>query len=84
MEGGRLVQEGTHEELSTSEGLYRRLWEKLDANPGADYRLQIMCGMAWKAYDAAASRFGLSPADRAHLRTEPPKKTTSKWEGLLA
>jgi ATP-binding cassette, subfamily B, bacterial len=27
LEGGRLVQEGTHEELSVSEGLYRRLWE---------------------------------------------------------
>ena len=27
LDGGRLIQEGTHDELLASDGLYRRLWD---------------------------------------------------------
>jgi ATP-binding cassette, subfamily B, bacterial len=27
LEGGRIIQEGTHAELVEAEGLYRRLWK---------------------------------------------------------
>ena len=63
---------------------YVKLGKEIDKSGGMDYRKVILCGLAWKNYDAGASRFGLSPGDRARLRTEPPKKKTSKWESLLA
>jgi P27 family predicted phage terminase small subunit len=32
------------------------------------YRVSILASMAWKNFAAAASKFGLNPADRARLR----------------
>lgn len=63
---------------------YIRLERMIDENPTPDYRQVIMAGMAWKHYSAAASAFGISPTDRARLRTDPPKKKESKWLGLMA
>lgn len=37
------------------------------------YRLIQMATMAWKHFAAAASRFGMTPADRARLKTMPAK-----------
>lgn len=41
-----------------------------------DYRLYIKMSMAWKNWDRAASRLGLTPTDRAKLRIpEKPKQS---------
>lgn len=39
----------------------------------AYYRLASLAAIAWKHFAAAASRFGMTPADRARLKTAPSK-----------
>lgn len=63
--------------------LYIRVHRLIEQSATPDYRQVILAGLAWKNYDAAASRFGLSPTDRARLKTEKPAQA-SKWDGLLA
>lgn len=39
----------------------------------AYYRLANLAAIAWKHFAAAASRFGMTPADRARLKLSPPE-----------
>lgn len=64
--------------------LYVRLQRVIAQSEVPDYKTVILAGLAWKNFESSASRFGLSPADRARLRTEPKPKPNSKWSGLLA
>lgn len=41
------------------------------------------CGTAWNNYSKAASAFGISPTDRARMRTDP-KKATSDFDSDVA
>lgn len=41
----------------------------------AYYRLSQLAAIAWKHFAAAASRFGMTPADRARLKLAAPEKT---------
>ncbi len=58
-------------------GRYRQWTEPLDAggpdDDGARRRLMGACA-AWKQFEGLASKFGLSPGDRARLRVQPVKK----------
>lgn len=40
----------------------------------AYYRIANLAAIAWKHFAAAASRFGMTPADRAKLKMTPPEK----------
>jgi phage terminase small subunit len=40
-----------------------------------DYRTFVKMSMAWKNFNIAASRLGLSPTERAKLRSQPAKKS---------
>lgn len=53
--------------------MYCRMKE-LIASGDKDYRTFVKMSMAWKNYNTAASRLGLSPTERAKLRTQPQKK----------
>lgn len=57
---------------------YRRYSEALDAAPadGDAYQLLVMVGISTTNFDRLASRFGLTPSDRAKLRTEPKTVAT--------
>lgn len=48
-----------------------RALESLAVNEKGAYQLLVMCGIATTHFDRLASRFGLTPSDRARLRIEP-------------
>ncbi len=56
-------------------GMYRSMQDKIRGGDD-DYRTFVKLSMAWKNFASAAAKLGLSPADRAKLRVEPPRKTT--------
>jgi phage terminase small subunit len=47
---------------------YARYREMVD-KPELDYRMLVLATMAWKQFSQLAKRFGLTPADRATLKT---------------
>lgn len=52
------------------------------ASGDKDYRTFVKMSMAWKNFNTCASRLGLSPVERAKLRTQPTKKSKlSKFTG---
>ncbi len=48
--------------------------EKIEVTAPPYYKLSMLAGMAWKHFAAASSRFGMTPADRAKLRTPVVEK----------
>jgi len=48
--------------------LWREYDRQLDAGEGDGYRTLMMATMAWKNFDKAAAKFGMSPIDRARLK----------------
>jgi P27 family predicted phage terminase small subunit len=58
---------------------YRRFSRLLDKMKNADkrlYQVTVQVGIAWTNFDRIACRFGLTPADRAKLRsTDKPAKS---------
>lgn len=61
---------------------YMRLSVLVDESP-SPWKLVVPCGVAWNNFSKQASLFGLSPADRARMRTDP-KKTTSDFDSDVA
>lgn len=55
-----------------------RLAEKAIREGDDDYRTFIKLSMAWKNWERAASRLGLSPTERAKLRVPDKPKDTGK------
>lgn len=56
----------------------RTLAEISDRKSRSYYDAQILVGAAWKQFSAIASKFGLTPSDRARLQVSPPE------EGIVA
>ena len=48
--------------------LWRRYDSAVEKGEGDDYRMVMLATMAWKNFDKAASKLGLSPSDRARLQ----------------
>lgn len=61
--------------LADSPTDYTGLMDEIDDVP----RLQTMAANAWKAFSAVAAKFGLTPADRAKLASDP-KPATSDFD----
>src|SRR5688572_26013881 len=58
-------------------GEYRRLMDlmrKTKVTAKAYFRLATLAAIAWKHFAAAASRYGMTPADRARLKFAPSEK----------
>lgn len=53
-------------------------YHELMAGDTTEYRDFIRMSMAWKNFDRAVSRLGLSPTDRAKLRIPGEKKSSTK------
>jgi len=51
-----------------------RAMRPMKATQKAYYRLSNLAAIAWKHFAAAASRFGMTPADRARLKLTPQAK----------
>jgi P27 family predicted phage terminase small subunit len=75
-----LIASGIAAEIDESElaamcdwwGRYRDATRALDTiaiQERGYYSMQILAGAAWKNFSSIASRFGLTPSDRAKLRT---------------
>jgi len=50
---------------------FSRQLDEMTIDPGEVYRTTILCGIAWTNFDKIASRFGLTPSDRAKLSVRP-------------
>ena len=58
-------------------GEWKRLMDLMrqtDVEQKAYFRYATLAAIAWKHFAAAASRFGMTPADRARLRLAPKKE----------
>ena len=50
---------------------WRQADAKLQTGDGDSYKRSIEATTAWKNFTALAAKFGLTPADRAHLSVPP-------------
>lgn len=57
--------------------------EYADANPVVLNQLLALAGSAWKNFNTAAGKLGLSPADRAKLAADP-KPTVSDFDADIS
>ncbi|MHC4176877.1 MAG: P27 family phage terminase small subunit [Planctomycetota bacterium] len=51
--------------------LWRQFDQQLAAGEGNPYKITTLAAMAWKHFSTAASKLGLSPADRTKLHLPP-------------
>jgi hypothetical protein len=56
---------------------------RMRAGEGDEYKNLVMAATAWKAFERCASRFGMSPADRAKLKLPASEKKADEFEDFL-
>ena len=61
--------------------IWRGIDSRLESNP--DRRDIVRASMAWKQFTQCAARFGLSPVDRARMRTEAKGEKADLFQELL-
>lgn len=64
---------------------YVSLMQRLQDAAGEkdEYRLIVMCSQAWKQFEGAAGRFGLTPVDRAKLKVPPKDEGVAEFDKYL-
>ena len=63
--------------------LWREYDQQLDDGEGNAYKTLIMAVAAWKQFEKAAAKFGLSPVDRARLKITKADGETDPMMELL-
>lgn len=63
-------------------GVFAEYMGKLESDTG-DYRVLMMASIAWKQFESAAAKFGLTPVDRAKLKVPAKDSGADEFEKFL-